>query len=329
MDEVGKVLVNVSKNIEEEKGLLPCQGADREHQEGSINGHLKGKLSNRSDMTDEVGEAASKDQECQGEVKVTLHAYGKKASNDRRIEAIDEHQKGKTGLLHSSALGKERFSGVGEVINSFSGQGTYKEALLRRSKTLHPSAILPPKKPIYYQGLKELLTNNLANRCFRRLAKDHKAAASRDPVRCLKCLRFGHRANQYKDKRKYNVVDSMYRPYQRLGHAPVLKVFIPYTEKYLRRLELRRNAVLTDVLQPANLGSDPITTIKNAMARRFGGYTDDFAVARYRERDFAIFLPEWVSAEVLTRRKVLTLNDFSTRCYAWGQYRNTCLGPPF
>nr|CAD1830399.1 unnamed protein product [Ananas comosus var. bracteatus] len=226
-------------------------------------------------MTDEVGEAASKDQECQGEVKVTLHAYGKKASNDRRIEAIDEHQKGKTGLLHSSALGKERFSGVGEVINSFSGQGTYKEALLRR--------------------------------CFRRLAKDHKAAASRDPVRCLKCLRFGHRANQYKDKRKYNVVDSMYRPYQRLGHAPVLKVFIPYTEKYLRRLELRRNAVLTDVLQPANLGSDPITTIKNAMARRFGGYTDDFAVAR----------------------KVLTLNDFSTRCYAWGQYRNTCLGPPF
>nr|CAD1830281.1 unnamed protein product [Ananas comosus var. bracteatus] len=156
------------------------------------------------------------------------------------------------------------------VVNSFSSQGTYKEALLRRSKTLHPSAILPQKKPIYYQGPKKLLTNNLAKRCFWCLAEDHKAAACRNPVRCLKCLRFRHRANQCKNKRRYKVVDSMYRSYQRPGRVPVSKVFVPYTEEYLRRLELRHNAVLADVLQPANLGPDPIITIKNAMARRFG-----------------------------------------------------------
>lgn len=94
-----------------------------------------------------------------------------------------------------------------------------------------------------------------------------------------------------------------------------MKVFVPYTEEYLQRQELRRNTVLADVIQPANLGPDPISTIKSAMGRRFGGYVDDFAVARHWERDFAIFLPEWVSAGVLTRREVLTLSDFWIRCY--------------
>lgn len=113
----------------------------------------------------------------------------------------------------------------------------------------------------------------------------------------------------------------MYRPYQRRGgpgRIPATKVFVPYTEEYLRRQELRRNVILADVLRPANLGLDPVSTIKNAMARRFGGYTDDFAVARYRERDFAIFLPEWVSAADLLKREVLSLGDFWLRCYPWG-----------
>nr|CAD1817277.1 unnamed protein product [Ananas comosus var. bracteatus] len=85
---------------------------------------------------------------------------------------------------------------------------------------------------------------------------------------------------------------------------------------------MRGNVVLADIIQPANLGPDPASTIKTTMARRFGGYTDDFAVARYRARDFVIFLPEWVSADDLTRREVLSLNDFWIRCYPWGRYWN-------
>lgn len=90
----------------------------------------------------------------------------------------------------------------------------------------------------------------------------------------------------------------------------------------MRRKELRRNAVLADVIQSANLGPDPPYTIASALAHRFGGYTQDFAVARYQDRDYAIFLPEWVSAEVLARREVVTLDGFRLKCYIWGQYRN-------
>nr|CAD1837335.1 unnamed protein product [Ananas comosus var. bracteatus] len=101
------------------------------------------------------------------------------------------------------------------------------------------------------------------------------------------------------------------------------KVYEPYTEEYLRRKEIRRNAVLADVIKPANLGPNPQLSIARALARRFGGYNQDFAVARYRDRDFAIFLPDWVSAETLVRREILTLDDIWIRCFPWGLYRNT------
>ncbi|OAY70654.1 hypothetical protein ACMD2_25377 [Ananas comosus] len=92
--------------------------------------------------------------------------------------------------------------------------------------------------------------------------------------------------------------------------------------EFLQRRDQRRNAVLADVIQPANLGPEPTSTIANALARRFGGYTQDFPVSRFRERDFAIFLPEWVSAEVIARREILTLDGFWLRCFAWGPYRD-------
>nr|CAD1835534.1 unnamed protein product [Ananas comosus var. bracteatus] len=114
----------------------------------------------------------------------------------------------------------------------------------------------------------------------------------------------------------------MNRAMQHGGRPARAKVYVPYTEEYLRRVDLRRNALLADVIQPANLGPDPISTIKSALASRFGGYNDDFAVARHRDRHFAIFLPEWVPAEVLSRREVLTLNGFWLRCFPWGQYRD-------
>lgn len=113
----------------------------------------------------------------------------------------------------------------------------------------------------------------------------------------------------------------MNREVHRRARVPLPKVYIPYTEEYLRRVEMRRNAILADVIQPANLGPDPISTIKSALASRFGGYKDDFAVARCREREYAIFLPEWALAPALVRREILTLNNFWLRVYPWGQYR--------
>ncbi len=109
---------------------------------------------------------------------------------------------------------------------------------------------------------------------------------------------------------------------QRRGRVPSSKAFVPYTEEYLRRLELRRNAMLVDVVQPRDLGLAPQQTIANALARRFGGYAHDFFVSRYRERDFAILLPGWVSAEVLIRRQIVTLDNIWLRCYGWGPYWN-------
>ncbi len=104
-----------------------------------------------------------------------------------------------------------------------------------------------------------------------------------------------------------------------------MKAYVPYTEEFLRRVELRRNAMLVDVVEPADLGFAPQQTIANALARRFGGYAHDFFVSRYGERDFAIFLPGWVVAEVLIRRQIITLDAIWLRCYAWGPYRTARL----
>nr|CAD1840426.1 unnamed protein product [Ananas comosus var. bracteatus] len=68
----------------------------------------------------------------------------------------------------------------------------------------------------------------------------------------------------------------------------------------LRRTKEERS--LRHEREPANLGPDPISTIKSALASRFGRYKDDFAVARCREREYAIFLPEWALAPALVRR---------------------------
>lgn len=95
----------------------------------------------------------------------------------------------------------------------------------------------------------------------------------------------------------------MHRAQQGRGRTPLLKTFVPYTDEYLRRRDLRRNAMLVDVIRPANLGRSLQQTIATAMANRFGGYSSDFFVAKYRDREFAIFLPNnWVSAEMLIRR---------------------------
>lgn len=168
-------------------------------------------------------------------------------------------------------------------------------------------------------------------KCFRCLASDHQIAECRDPVRCIRCRKSGHRAVNCKEteprvrdrvnrvfrQRDYRV-NKVFRQRER-----VPKVYVPDTDEVLRRKVIRRNAVLADIIPPANLGPDPTHTIASALAIRFGGYTHDFGVARYRDRDYAIFLPEWVSAEMLARREVLTFDGFWIRCYKWGRNRNT------
>lgn len=196
---------------------------------------------------------------------------------------------------------------------------SYKEVLLRGPRSRSCAANLKPHFPKAPLKLESAASWRLAGRCFRCLASGYKVADCRDPVRCLRYRKSGHRAHFCKEEER-KTWGRMNRVYRQRERTP--RVYIPYTEEYLRRRELRRNAVLADVIPPANLGTDPLQTIAFAMARRFGGYTEDFAVARYRDRGYVIFLPEWVSAEVLARREVLTLNGFWIRCYTWGQYRN-------
>nr|CAD1842439.1 unnamed protein product [Ananas comosus var. bracteatus] len=45
------------------------------------------------------------------------------------------------------------------------------------------------------------------------------------------------------------------------------------------------------------------------------GFPSDFHVARYRERDFVAFLPEWVPCKQLLRRKSLSLGSLQFRCF--------------
>nr|CAD1844238.1 unnamed protein product [Ananas comosus var. bracteatus] len=100
-----------------------------------------------------------------------------------------------------------------------------------------------------------------------------------------------------------------------------LRAFVPLFDDFTSRQNRRRNAILVDVLPPANLGRFSQDTITNELANRFGGYPNDFHVARYSERDYVLFLPEWVPTERLIRRDVLNLGAFQLRCFPWNPYR--------
>ncbi len=168
--------------------------------------------------------------------------------------------------------------GAGRGLPKHGGR-SYKEALLLhllKHSTHKPSSSrwgLPLSKKRSLEWLKE------AGRCFRCLARDHCAAACRDPVRCLSCWRTGHRAKQCKwEIRKGEEARTMNlnRDQRRRARPGSLKSYVPYTEELLRRTDLRRNAMLVDVVQPEDLGLAPQQTLANALAWRFGGYAHDF-----------------------------------------------------
>nr|CAD1835520.1 unnamed protein product [Ananas comosus var. bracteatus] len=267
---------------------------------------------------DEVGGALEEINSCTYEEDATVAGSGKNSIGEHRdgVNAKARRGKEREPAIDSRWVGRSN-SEAGSIKSTFLFSGSYKEVLLRQ--TSHP-----PLQRITYRrpntasrSHRRGANRGTAGRCFKCLASDHKVTECRDLVRCLRCRKSGHRAFHYKEVVQ-RLEDRMNRALRQRGRAPASKVFVQYSEEYLRRRELRRNAILADVIHPAELGPNPTSTIKNAIARRFGGYTDDFAVARYRERDYAIFLPEWVSAEVLVRREVLTLDGFRIRCFPWG-----------
>lgn len=234
-----------------------------------------------------------------------LPLKGKSSSQGTKVGFTANHQESKLRGANDGhqAVVKSRGEG-GHIKGTNLSRGSFKEVLLRKITPQH-------RVPIHHLHHTPLprAQGKPVRRCFRCLASDHLVAECRDPLRCLHCRRSGHRARSCKDNPRAGA-DIMNRAGGNRDRPPRAKVYVPYTEEYVRRVEIRRNAILADVIRPANLGPDPIATIKAALASRFGGYNDDFAVARCRERDFAIFLPEWVPAAVLARREILTLNGF-------------------
>nr|CAD1833705.1 unnamed protein product [Ananas comosus var. bracteatus] len=157
-------------------------------------------------------------------------------------------------------------------------RASYKEVLMGRApahssklNTQHLTTHSPPRRSPWGHPIRRS-----GRRCFRCLASDHSVAVCRGPLRCYRCRKTGHRAFCCREKPGSDV-GSMNRAAIYRGRPPVPRVYVPYTEEYLRRVELRRNAILADAIQPANLGPDPIPIIKSALASRFRGYTEDFA----------------------------------------------------
>nr|CAD1832684.1 unnamed protein product [Ananas comosus var. bracteatus] len=113
---------------------------------------------------------------------------------------------------------------------------------------------------------RRLLSGSLARRCFRCLASNNRIAQCRDPVRCLSYRELGHQASTCKSK-VLRASDKMNKAYRQQGRTQPAKVYVLYTEEYSCKRELRRNAVLTDVIQPADLGPNSTGTIASALAR--------------------------------------------------------------
>lgn len=99
-----------------------------------------------------------------------------------------------------------------------------------------------------------------------------------------------------------------------------LNAFVPRSDDFSARQNRRRNAILADVLPPANLGHFPQQTVANSLASRFGGFPTDFHVAKYSERDYVVFLPEWVPCDQLLRRETISLGEVRLRCFPWNLY---------
>lgn len=99
-----------------------------------------------------------------------------------------------------------------------------------------------------------------------------------------------------------------------------INAFDPLSDDFFARQNRRHNAILVDMVPPVNLDHLALETIENGLANRFKGYLTNFLVARYSERDFIVFLLEYVQSESLIGREIISLGDFRLRCFAWNPY---------
>nr|CAD1842767.1 unnamed protein product [Ananas comosus var. bracteatus] len=190
---------------------------------------------------------------------------------------------------------------------------TYKEALLTPGAT--PSRDLQRPQRVYsFPSFKSLHKSFFKGKCFRCLGLIHWASSCRKPRRCARCYKTGHVAKSCMDRLPMAVYREM------RARPSYLSAFVPQTEDFFTRQNRCRNAILVDVLPPRILGHFPQETLANRLASRFGGFPSDFHVAKFSQRDYVIFLPEWVTAAQLVRREILSLDNLRLQCYPWNPY---------
>nr|CAD1832858.1 unnamed protein product [Ananas comosus var. bracteatus] len=274
----GKGTVQEQK-VEETTFPASGKGTFQERKVAFNAGHQRSKSPGRTrcegKSRGEGGSELLRARSCHDDEEAMLAASGKVPSQDQKVVLNAGHQR--SNLRVSSGgprRGGESWGEGGTTYFTTTHSGSYKDALLRRSSPQTNPLNLPHLHPRHHANLaysnRATHTRRAVKRCFRCLATDHSVAACRDPVRCRRCWKTGHRAHRCKEN-PGTYTSKMHRAANLRGRAAQSKVFVPYTEEYLRRVELRRNAILADVIQPANLGPEPTITIKNALATRFGG----------------------------------------------------------
>ncbi len=70
----------------------------------------------------------------------------------------------------------------------------------------------------------------------------------------------------------------------------------------------------------SRLGHFPQGSIATDLANRFGGFANDFLIARHRERDYVLFLPVWVHPDDILTQETIRLANCKLRCFAWNPY---------
>nr|CAD1818029.1 unnamed protein product [Ananas comosus var. bracteatus] len=101
-----------------------------------------------------------------------------------------------------------------------------------------------------------------------------------------------------------------------------LSTFVPLFEDFFDNQNHCRNAILVDVVPPTPLGHFPQETISNGLANQFDEYSFDFHIARYSERDFVIFFPDWVQCDLRCELgQFISADDFSVRMVDLSSYK--------
>nr|CAD1821523.1 unnamed protein product [Ananas comosus var. bracteatus] len=147
--------------------------------------------------------------------EVAVAASGKGSSRERKVALIDDHQSGLLRVAFRGSTSGRVSREEGDGNNCYRlDRGSYKEALLTRLRSHLPAHTqsLSPKLPPIARGA--FLT-------------------------CLRCWKTGCRASNCGGKSARKVAEINRAAHHR-GRVPLGKVYIPYTEEYLRRVELRR-----------------------------------------------------------------------------------------